>query len=126
LAGGFLTVNVDAFPADFAADLPKPLARFMAISQVRISGKAFGSNATVASWKDKPSYAIVATQDRMINPDLERFMYKRSRAQTIELPGSSDRHVEAHKASPRVLCQCKMPFQISWAVSANQNSSRSS
>jgi pimeloyl-ACP methyl ester carboxylesterase len=88
IGGGFLAVNPDAFPADFAADLPKPLAHFMAISQVPISGEAFGANATVAAWKDKPSYAVVAKQDRMINPDLERFMYKRSNSRTIELPSS--------------------------------------
>lgn len=88
IGGGYLAVNQDAFPADFAADAPKSEAHFMAISQVPISAEAFGANATVASWKDKPSYAVVAKQDRMINPDLERFMYKRSHAQTIELPGS--------------------------------------
>jgi len=43
---------------------------------------------TVAAWKDRPSFAVVAQQDRMINPDLERFMYKRSHARTIELSGS--------------------------------------
>jgi pimeloyl-ACP methyl ester carboxylesterase len=103
IGGGFLTVNVDAFPADFAADLPKPLAHFMAISQVPISGEAFGANATVAAWKDKPSYAVVATQDRMINPDLERFMYKRSRAQTIELPGSHAIYVSHPKEVAAVI-----------------------
>jgi pimeloyl-ACP methyl ester carboxylesterase len=103
IGGGFLTVNADAFPADFAADLPKTLAHFMAISQVPISGEAFGANATVAPWKDKPSYAIVATQDRMINPDLERFMYKRSRAQTIELPGSHAIYVSHPKEVAAVI-----------------------
>jgi pimeloyl-ACP methyl ester carboxylesterase len=85
---GFLEVNADAFPDDFAADVPKPLARFMAISQVPISGEAFGANAKVAAWKDKPSYAVIPKQDRMINPDLQRFMTKRAKSETIELPGS--------------------------------------
>jgi pimeloyl-ACP methyl ester carboxylesterase len=85
---GFLAVNADAFPDDFASDVPKPVARFMAISQVPISGAIFGAKATVAAWKDKPSYAVVATQDRMINPDLERFMSKRAHSETIELTGS--------------------------------------
>jgi len=88
IGGGFLAVDVKAFPADFAADVPKPLARFMAASQVPISAEAFGSNASVAAWKQKQSYAVVAKNDRMINPDLERFMYNRSHAETIELPGS--------------------------------------
>jgi pimeloyl-ACP methyl ester carboxylesterase len=85
---GFLQVKPDAFPADFAPDLPKRLTTFMAISQVPISGEAFGVKATVASWKDKPSYAVIAKQDRMINPELERFMSKRAQSETIELTGS--------------------------------------
>src|SRR5215467_9098974 len=85
---GFLAVDPDAFAADFAADAPKPVARFMAISQVPVAGDAFGAKATVAAWKQKPSYAVIATQDRMINPDLERFMAKRAQSQVIELRGS--------------------------------------
>jgi pimeloyl-ACP methyl ester carboxylesterase len=85
---GFLAVNPDAFPNDFAADAPEPVARFMAISQVPVSADAFGAKATVAAWKQKPSYTVIPTQDRMINPDLERFMAKRAQSQVIELPGS--------------------------------------
>ena len=85
---GFLAVNPDAFASDFAADAPKPVAHFMAISQVPVSGDAFEAKATVAAWRQKPSYAVIATQDRMINPDLERFMAKRAQSQVIELPGS--------------------------------------
>jgi pimeloyl-ACP methyl ester carboxylesterase len=85
---GFLAVNPDAFPSDFAADVPMPVARFMAISQVPVSGEAFEAKATVAAWKQKPSYAVIPMQDRMINPDLERFMAKRAQSQVIELPGS--------------------------------------
>jgi pimeloyl-ACP methyl ester carboxylesterase len=84
---GYLAVNAEAFPADFAAGVPKPVADFMAISQVPIFNEALKAKATVAPWKDKPSYAVVAQQDRMINPDLERFMAKRANSQTIELAG---------------------------------------
>jgi len=86
--GGFLQVQPDAFPADFAADLPKSTANFMAISQVPIAGEIFGAKTTVAAWTQKPSYAVIAQQDRMINPDLERFMASRAKATTIELAGS--------------------------------------
>jgi hypothetical protein len=85
---GFLAVNPDAFASDFAADAPKPVARFMAISQVPVSAEAFDAKTTVAAWKPKPSYAVIPKQDRMINPDLERFMAKRAQSQVIELPGS--------------------------------------
>src|SRR5262245_62964658 len=48
----------------------------------------WGDLPTVAAWKQKPSYAVIFKQDRMINPDLERFMAKRAQSQVIELPGS--------------------------------------
>jgi pimeloyl-ACP methyl ester carboxylesterase len=85
---GFLAVDPAAFPSDFAADAPKPTAQFMAISQVPTATEAFDAKATVAAWKQKPSYAVIPKQDRMINPDLERFMTKRAQSQVIELPGS--------------------------------------
>ena len=85
---GFLAVNPEAFSSDFAADAPKPLAGFLAISQVPVAKEALEAKATVAAWKEKPSYAVVATEDRMINPELERFMAKRAESQVIELPGS--------------------------------------
>jgi pimeloyl-ACP methyl ester carboxylesterase len=88
VGGGFLQVKPEAFPADFAADLPKPLAHFMSISQVPIAQEIFGAKITVAAWTQKPSYAVVAQQDRMINPDLERFMSGRAKSETIELPGN--------------------------------------
>ena len=85
---GFLAVDPNAFAADFAADAPKPVAQFMSISQVPVAAEAFAAKATVAAWKQKPSYAVISKQDRMINPDLERFMAKRAQSQVIELPGS--------------------------------------
>jgi pimeloyl-ACP methyl ester carboxylesterase len=88
VGGGYLQVRPESFPDDFAADVPKPLARFMAISQVPISVEAFGAKASVAAWSKKHSYAVVPQQDRMINPDLERFMTGRAKSETIELPGS--------------------------------------
>jgi pimeloyl-ACP methyl ester carboxylesterase len=85
---GYLQVKPESFPEDFAADVPKRLARFMAISQVPISVEAFGAKATAAAWSKRSSYAVVAQQDRMINPDLERFMTRRAKSETTELPGS--------------------------------------
>ena len=86
--GGFVQVKPESFPSDFAADAPLPIAQFMAISQVPIAAAIFDAKTTVAAWSGKPSYAVVATEDRMINPDLERFMSKRAKSQTIELKGS--------------------------------------
>ena len=86
--GGFVQVKPEAFPADFAADVPRPVAEFMAISQVPIAAAIFDAKTTVAAWSGKPSYAVVATEDRMINPELERFMSERAKSHAIELKGS--------------------------------------
>lgn len=87
-ADGYLFVNAAQFPADFAADLPAPLASFMAISQMPINGKAWGTPFTAPAWKVKPSHGIVSKQDRMINPELQRFMYARAKARVTEMDGS--------------------------------------
>ena len=81
-ADGFLYLEPSLFHADFAADLPAAEADVMARSQVYLSVKAATAPAESPAWKSKPSFAIVATQDRAINPDLERSMYKRSHSQT--------------------------------------------
>ena len=85
---GYLLIEQAKFPKDFAADLPLAEAQFMAISQVPINAKIFATPITTVAWKTKPSYGIVATQDRMINPNLERSMYKRAHAQVTEVKGS--------------------------------------
>jgi pimeloyl-ACP methyl ester carboxylesterase len=85
---GFLYIDPAAFHADFAADLPAAEANFMARSQVGLSVKAATATATSPAWKTKPSFALVATRDRAINPDLERSMYKRSNSVVVELPSS--------------------------------------
>jgi pimeloyl-ACP methyl ester carboxylesterase len=85
---GFLYLDIATFHTDFAADLPVAQAAFMAVSQVGLSLKAAGAPAATPAWKSKPSFAIVATNDRAINPDLERSMYKRSGATVTELASS--------------------------------------
>jgi pimeloyl-ACP methyl ester carboxylesterase len=85
---GFLSLDQTLFHADFAADLRAPVADIMARSQVYLSVKAATAPATTPAWKTKPSFAVVATKDRAINPDLERFMYKRSNSETIEVVAS--------------------------------------
>jgi pimeloyl-ACP methyl ester carboxylesterase len=85
---GFLYLDLPSFHADFCADLPEPQADFMALSQVGLSIKAAGAPATLPAWKAKPSFGIVATNDRAINPDLERSMYKRAGSTVTELASS--------------------------------------
>jgi pimeloyl-ACP methyl ester carboxylesterase len=85
---GFLFLDPAVYAADFAGDLPRAEAEFMAVSQMPVAGKSFGTPINAPAWKEKPTYGIVATQDRMINPDLERFMYQRANAHVTEISGS--------------------------------------
>src|SRR5215468_7024976 len=84
----FLYLDPAAFPADFAADVPPAEASFMAHSQAMPAKAAAGAPVTTAAWHQKKSWALVATRDRNINPDLERKMAKRAGSETIEIPGS--------------------------------------
>ena len=88
VGGGFVAVKPELFHQDVAADLPDGPAHFSAISQVPIAGDSFGATVTAAAWSKKRSFAVIATQDRMINPELERFMASRAKSETIELSGS--------------------------------------
>jgi pimeloyl-ACP methyl ester carboxylesterase len=81
-------IDQEHFAADFAADIPKDKAAFMAVSQVPISTDAFTHNVTSPAWKTKPTWYMVATADRSINPDQERMMAKRAKAKTIEVNSS--------------------------------------
>ncbi|USX29445.1 alpha/beta hydrolase [Oxalobacteraceae bacterium OTU3CINTB1] len=87
-ADGHLYFEPSLFHADFAADLPAATARFMAMSQVMPAVQTAGTAVTQAAWKTKPSWAIVSTADRTVNPDLERTMAKRAGSTTVEINGS--------------------------------------
>lgn len=85
---GFLYLDPAAYPADFAGDLPPAQAKFMAISQPMLAAAAGGAPNTAAAWRTKRSWALVATDDHNINPDLERAMAEHAGCETIEVPGS--------------------------------------
>ncbi|WP_458068296.1 alpha/beta fold hydrolase [Rhodanobacter sp. BL-MT-08] len=85
---GFLYIDPASFASDFAADLPKAQTDFMARSQVFVNGGALGQPISKAAWKNKPTWAMVATEDHSINPELERWMYKRSNSHVTEVRGS--------------------------------------
>lgn len=84
----FLYIKPENFHADFAADLPVKETNLLAKSQLMPAVAAFTAPAGVPAWKTKPSWAVVATQDRAINPELERFMAKRAHSTITELKGN--------------------------------------
>jgi pimeloyl-ACP methyl ester carboxylesterase len=96
-ANGNWWIEQDQFAADFAADVPAEKAWFMSISQVPISTDAFTHKVTKPAWKTKPTFYMVASEDRSINPAQERMMAKRARAKTVEVDAS---HV-AYMAYPK-------------------------
>jgi pimeloyl-ACP methyl ester carboxylesterase len=78
-------IDQDHFVADFAADIPPAQAHFMAIAQVPISTDSFTHKVTNPAWKNKPTWYMVASEDRSINPIQERMMAKRANAKTVEV-----------------------------------------
>jgi pimeloyl-ACP methyl ester carboxylesterase len=81
-------VDVAEFPGIFAGDVEPELARVLAVGQRPLAGAAFGEPASAAAWKTKPAWGSVSINDHTINPEVERFGYKRAGITTIEIDSS--------------------------------------
>ncbi|WP_430913803.1 alpha/beta fold hydrolase [Methylobacterium sp. sgz302541] len=77
-----------AFLRDFAGDLPEAKAKVLHAVQEPFRKSLLAGRTTQAAWRSKPSFYAVSTEDRTIDPDLERFMAKRMGAKTIEVKAS--------------------------------------
>jgi pimeloyl-ACP methyl ester carboxylesterase len=77
-----------AFLRDFAGDLPESRAKVLYAVQQPFQKSLLAGKTTRAAWRTKPSFYAVSTEDRTINPDLQRFMAKRMGAKTIEVKAS--------------------------------------
>jgi pimeloyl-ACP methyl ester carboxylesterase len=86
---GYTYLDPAAFPQAFAADLPPEQAAFEAHSQMLTSAGVFTTPVTNPAWKVKPSWALVADADKIINPDLERFYAARAHSEMVEVKGAS-------------------------------------
>ncbi len=100
---GFLFVDPSKYAADVGTDLPPALADFMANAQAPIAAAAFNTPVSVAAWHNKPSYGIIATEDRALNPRLARWMYKRSGAKTTEVKANHLVYISQPAAVARVI-----------------------
>ena len=78
----------EAFLRDFAGDIPEAKAKVLYAVQQPFHKALLTGKTTHAAWRSKPSFYAVSTEDRTINPDLERFMAKRMGATTIEVKAS--------------------------------------
>lgn len=81
-------LSEEAFLRDFAGDLPAAKARALFAVQEPFQKALLSGRTSQAAWRGKPSFYAVSTQDRTINPDLQRFMASRMKAKTVELPSS--------------------------------------
>ena len=86
---GFTYLDPTQFHEYFAADLPNELAAFMARSQVLNFADNFSAVITTPAWKSKPSWMVVPTKDRTINPELERWYAVRAKSQKVEVSDAS-------------------------------------
>src|SRR5437899_6935053 len=91
------------FAADFAADIPPAESHYMAISQVPISTDSFTHKVTNPAWKTKPTWYMVATADRSINPDPERMMANRAKAKTVEVSASHVAYMSHPKETAKLI-----------------------
>jgi pimeloyl-ACP methyl ester carboxylesterase len=95
---GYLFLDKAKFAASFAADVSADAAAFMADSQVPWGIEALGGTISQAAWKTKPSWYLVATEDKMIPPDAQRVMAKRAGSTVVEVKGSHAVYVSQPQA----------------------------
>jgi pimeloyl-ACP methyl ester carboxylesterase len=87
-ANGFFWLSEEAFLRDFAGDLEPARARALYAVQGPGADALPTGRTTAAAWREKPCWYQVSTEDRTINPELQRFLAKRMKATTIELKSS--------------------------------------
>jgi pimeloyl-ACP methyl ester carboxylesterase len=102
---GFLFLDREKFAASFAADLPAEDAAFMADSQVPWGVEALNGTVGEPAWRRKPSWYLVATDDRMIPPPAQRAMSERAGATVVEAPGSHSIYVSQPGATADLIKQ---------------------
>jgi pimeloyl-ACP methyl ester carboxylesterase len=102
-AAGFVYIDRTKFHDVFAKDVSLAEARIMAATQKPIFGPIFETPVPAAAWKTIPSWYLVASEDRAINPDLQRFMAKRIRATTSEAKASHVPFITRPKAVAKII-----------------------
>ena len=102
---GFLFLDREKFAESFAADLPAELAAFMAASQVPWGLEALNGAVSEPAWRNKQSWYLVASDDRMIPPPAQRFMSGRAGSSVTEAPGSHSIYVSQPRATADLIEQ---------------------
>jgi pimeloyl-ACP methyl ester carboxylesterase len=102
---GYLFLDKSKFHASFAGDVDAEKAAFMADSQVPWGLEALAGAITEPAWKSKPSWYLLATEDRMIPPPAQRFMSQRAGAMVVEVAGSHAIYVSQPNAVAALIKQ---------------------
>jgi pimeloyl-ACP methyl ester carboxylesterase len=102
---GYLLLDKGKFAASFAADVDPELAAFMADAQVPWGLEALSGAISEPAWRSKPSWYLVATDDRMIPPAAQRFMSSRAGATVVEVSGSHAIYVSQPTAVAKLITQ---------------------
>ena len=113
---GFLFLDREKFADSFAADLPAELAAFMADSQVPWGVEALGGPVSEPAWRSKPSWYLVASDDRMIPPPAQRFMSERAGSTVIEAPGSHSIYVSQPRAAAELIARAAREARVESAA----------
>jgi pimeloyl-ACP methyl ester carboxylesterase len=100
---GFLFLDKAKFAASFAADVPPGTAAFMADSQVPWGVEALGGKVSEPAWRTKPSWYLVATDDKMIPPEAQRVMSNRAGSKVEEVKGSHAVYVSQPQAVASII-----------------------
>ena len=100
---GFLFLDKGKFASSFAGDVDTEKAAFMADSQVPWGVEALGGTISEAAWRTKPSWYLIATDDKMIPPPAQRFMSKRAGSTVVEVAGSHAIYVSQPSAVAKLI-----------------------
>jgi pimeloyl-ACP methyl ester carboxylesterase len=100
---GYLLLDKSKFAASFAADVEAETAAFMADSQVPWGVEALSGTISEPAWKNKPSWYLVVTDDKMIPPAAQRFMSKRAGSTVVETAGSHAIYVSQPSAVAAII-----------------------
>lgn len=102
---GIVYYAKDKFHPGFCADIPKDEADFMYASQGAFHAKGFLTPLTQAAWRDKPTYGVVATEDKSIAPEIQRKMYQRSNTKITEVNGSHVLYLSQTESVAKVIME---------------------
>jgi len=100
---GFLFLDKNKFAESFAADVKPDLAAFMADAQVPWGLDALAGTITEPAWRNKPSWYLIATEDRMIPPDAQRIMSQRANAKVSETAASHSVYISQPEAVATII-----------------------